>query len=116
MAFKTPDQIATTAVNAGVAKAGLTPGRMLGGSFLAGAYIAFAGLLGIVVTAGMPVATWGNMPTLIFGAGATAVSLLTRTGIDWTGHFARVAERSEDRWRRHPLRSARRPIAAGAGR
>jgi formate/nitrite transporter len=68
MAYKTPDQIATTAVNAGVAKANLSPGRMLGGSILAGAYIAFAGLLGIVVTAGMPVATWGNMPTLIFGA------------------------------------------------
>jgi len=68
MAYKTPDQIATTAVNTGVAKANLSPGRMLGGSVLAGAYIAFAGLLGIVVTAGMPVATWGNMPTLIFGA------------------------------------------------
>jgi formate/nitrite transporter len=68
MAYKTPDQIATTAVNAGVAKADLDPSRMLGGSFLAGAYIAFAGLLGIVVTAGMPAATWGNFPTLIFGA------------------------------------------------
>jgi formate/nitrite transporter len=68
MAFKTPDQIATTAVNAGVAKANLSPGRMLGGSILAGAYIAFAGLLGIVVTAGMPPTTWGNFPTLVFGA------------------------------------------------
>lgn len=68
MAFKTPDQIATTAVNAGVAKANLSPGRMVGGSILAGAYIAFAGLLGVVVTAGMPATTWGNMPTLIFGA------------------------------------------------
>ena len=68
MAYKTPDQIATTAVNAGVVKANLSPGRMLAGSVLAGAYIAFAGLLGIVVTAGMPVATWGNFPTLVFGA------------------------------------------------
>ena len=68
MAYKTPDQIATAAVNAGLAKANLSPGRMLGGSFLAGAYIAFAGLLGIAVTSGMPTATWGTLPTLIFGA------------------------------------------------
>ncbi|MEE6260081.1 formate/nitrite transporter family protein [Plantactinospora sonchi] len=68
MAFKTPDQVATTAVNAGVVKANLTPGRMLAGGILAGAYIAFAGLLGVVVTAGMPVQIWGNLSTLIFGA------------------------------------------------
>jgi formate/nitrite transporter len=68
MAFKTPDQIATTAVNAGVVKANLTPGRMLAGGILAGAYIAFAGLLSVVVTAGMKADTWGNLPTLFFGA------------------------------------------------
>ena len=68
MAFRTPDQIATTAVNAGVVKANLSPGRMLVGGILAGAYIAFGGLLGVVVTAGMPVNTWGNLPTLFFGA------------------------------------------------
>jgi formate/nitrite transporter len=67
MAYKTPDQMATTAVNAGVAKANLSPARMLAGSILAGAYIAFAGLLGIVTTAGLAPATWGNLPTLIFG-------------------------------------------------
>jgi formate/nitrite transporter len=67
MAFKTPDQIATAAVNAGVAKARLTPDRMLGGSILAGAYIAFAGLLGIAVTSGLKPDTWGTLPSLIFG-------------------------------------------------
>jgi formate/nitrite transporter len=67
MAFKTPDQIAVTAVNAGVTKANLSPARMLVGSILAGAYIAFAGLLGIVTTSGLAPATWGNLPTLIFG-------------------------------------------------
>lgn len=67
MAFKTPDQIATAAVNAGVAKANLTPARMLVGSILAGAYIAFAGLLGIAVTSGLAPATWGTLPSLIFG-------------------------------------------------
>jgi formate/nitrite transporter len=67
MAYKTPDQIATTAVNAGAAKANLSPARMFAGAILAGAYIAFAGLLGIVVTAGLAPANWGNLPTLIFG-------------------------------------------------
>ena len=67
MAFKTPDQIATAAVNAGVAKANLSPARMLVGSILAGAYIAFAGLLGIAVTSGLNAATWGTLPSLIFG-------------------------------------------------
>ncbi|MFB9237575.1 formate/nitrite transporter family protein [Plantactinospora siamensis] len=68
MAFKTPDQIATAAVNAGVVKANLTADRMFAGGILAGAYIAFAGLLAVVVTAGMPVAIWGNLTTLFFGA------------------------------------------------
>ncbi|MEV4755209.1 formate/nitrite transporter family protein [Micromonospora sp. NPDC049559] len=68
MAFRTPDQIATAAVNAGVVKANLSPGRMLAGGILGGAYIAFAGLLGVVVTAGMPVSSWGNLSTLFFGA------------------------------------------------
>lgn len=68
MAFKTPDQVALAAVDAGVAKANLSPGRMLGGSILAGSYIAFAGLLGVVVTAGLKPDAWGNLPTLVFGA------------------------------------------------
>jgi formate/nitrite transporter len=67
MAFKTPDQVATAAVNAGIAKASLTPDRMFGGSILAGAYIAFAGLLGIAVTSGLKADTWGTLPSLIFG-------------------------------------------------
>jgi formate/nitrite transporter len=67
MAFKTPDQIAAAAVNTGIAKANLTPSRMLAGGFLAGAYIAFAGLLGIATTSGLKVDTWGTLPTLIFG-------------------------------------------------
>ncbi|HEV7210249.1 MAG TPA: formate/nitrite transporter family protein [Blastococcus sp.] len=68
MGYKTPDQVAFAAVDAGVAKANLTPARMLSGGILAGAYIAFAGLLGIVVTAGLKPDAWGNLPTLIFGA------------------------------------------------
>jgi formate/nitrite transporter len=67
MAFRTPDQIVTTAVNAGIAKANLSPDRMFGGSILAGAYIAFAGLLGVAVTSGLSPETWGTLPSLIFG-------------------------------------------------
>src|SRR4051812_37766189 len=67
MAFKTPDQIATAAVNAGTAKAVLSPDRMLGGSILAGAYIGFAGLLGVAVTSGLKADLWGTLPSLIFG-------------------------------------------------
>jgi formate/nitrite transporter len=67
MAFKTPDQIATAAANAGIAKARLTPSRMLAGGILAGAYIGFAGLLGIAVTSGLKPDTWGTLPSLFFG-------------------------------------------------
>jgi formate/nitrite transporter len=81
MAFKTPDQIATAAVNAGVAKANLSPARMLVGAILAGAYIAFAGLLGIAVTSGMAPATWGTLPSLIFGlAFSTGLILVVIAG------------------------------------
>ena len=67
MSFKPPDQIATAAVNAGLAKARLSPDRMFAGSILAGAYIGFAGLLGIAVTSGLKVESWGTLPSLIFG-------------------------------------------------
>ncbi|GGL98175.1 formate/nitrite transporter family protein [Nakamurella endophytica] len=67
MGYKTPDQIAVAAVNGGIAKANLSPDRMLVGGVLAGAYIGFAGLVGIIGTSGLPTATWGTLPTLIFG-------------------------------------------------
>jgi formate/nitrite transporter len=90
MAFKTPDQIATAAVNAGVTKANLTPDRMLAGGILAGAYIAFAGLLSVVVTAGLKADTWGNLPTLIFGAVfATGLIMVVIAGSELvTGNMA----------------------------
>ena len=68
MAFKTPDQIATAAANAGIAKANLSPGpHVRRARILAGAYIGFAGLLGIAVTSGLSPDTWGTLPSLIFG-------------------------------------------------
>ncbi|WP_432571683.1 formate/nitrite transporter family protein [Kineococcus sp. SYSU DK005] len=68
MAYKTPDQIAAAAVVAGEKKAHLPVGKMLVGGFLAGAYIAFAGLLAVDVTAGLDPAIWGGVTTLLTGA------------------------------------------------
>ena len=44
---------------------------MLVGSFLAGAYIAFGGLVAITVSAGLDPKTWGTLPTLFMGAAFT---------------------------------------------
>jgi formate/nitrite transporter len=90
MSFKTPDQIATAAVNAGNAKAKLSPDRMLAGAILAGAYIAFAGLLGIAVTSGLKVEAWGTLPSLIFGvAFSTGLILVVIAGSELvTGNMA----------------------------
>ena len=104
MAFKTPDQIATAAVNAGVAKANLSPARMLVGSVLAGAYIAFAGLLGIAVTSGLAPATWGTLPALIFGlVFSTGLILVVLAGSELvTGNMMLL-----------PIALLRRPSLAG---
>jgi formate/nitrite transporter len=68
MSYKTPQQTAEAAVESGVTKGHLAPGKMLVGGFLAGAYIAFGSLLAIAVTSGLNTKTWGTLPTLIFGA------------------------------------------------
>lgn len=68
MAYKTPDQIALAAVASGTKKAHLPVSKMLVGGFLAGAYIAFAGLLAVDVTAGLDPRIWGGVTTLISGA------------------------------------------------
>lgn len=68
MAYKTPDQIAVAAVASGTKKAHLPIPKMLVGGFLAGAYIAFAGLLAVDVTAGLDPAIWGGVTTLLTGA------------------------------------------------
>jgi formate/nitrite transporter len=90
MAFKTPDQIAVAATNTGVTKANLTPVKMLVGAFLAGAYIAFAGLLGIATTSGLKADTWGTLPTLIFGlVFSTGLVLVVLAGSELvTGNMA----------------------------
>jgi formate transporter len=67
MVTKQPDEIAEAAVESGVAKAALRWDKVLVGSFLAGAYIAFGGLVAISVSSGLDPKTWGTLPTLFMG-------------------------------------------------
>src|SRR5215208_7249392 len=68
MSFKDPKEITQAGIKTGTAKAKLSWDKALVASFLAGAYIAFGGLLAITVTSGMPKETWGSLPTLFAGA------------------------------------------------
>jgi formate/nitrite transporter len=67
MPYKTPQQTAVAAVESGTAKAGLSWDKALVGGFLAGAYIAFGGLVAIAVSSGLDPKTWGTLPTLFSG-------------------------------------------------
>jgi formate/nitrite transporter len=68
MSFKSPAEIARTGVQTGTTKAALTWDKALVAGFLAGAYIAFAGLLAVVTSAGMNPDTWGGVQTLVTGS------------------------------------------------
>src|SRR3954462_7599896 len=67
MAFKTPPEIARAGVETGTTKARLSWDKALVAGFLAGAYIAFAGLLAFTVTAGMNPDIWGTLPQFFTG-------------------------------------------------
>jgi formate/nitrite transporter len=67
MAFKDPQAIAIAGVETGAKKALLPWDKALVAGFLAGAYIAFAGLLAITVSAGLDPKTWGGLSTLFTG-------------------------------------------------
>jgi formate/nitrite transporter len=75
MAFKTPQGITEAGIATGVTKAGLRWDKALVGGFLAGAYIAFAGLLAITVSSGLDPKIWGSLPTLVTG-GVFALGLI----------------------------------------
>lgn len=68
MAFKDPKAITEVATEKGTEKAGLSADKLLVAGFLAGAYIAFASLLAITVSAGLDPETWGGLITLFTGA------------------------------------------------
>lgn len=71
MAAKEPQEVARAAVTVGVKKAELRWDKTLVGSFLAGTYIAFGGLVAITVSAGLDPELWGSLPTLFTGAAFT---------------------------------------------
>ena len=68
MSFKDPKAITAASIEKGAEKARLSWDKILVASFLAGAYIAFGGLLAITVSSGMDPKIWGTFPTLITGA------------------------------------------------
>ena len=67
MAFKKPQEITQAGIETGVTKAKTPWDKALVAGFLAGAYIAFGGLLAVATTAGMPKETWGTLPTFFAG-------------------------------------------------
>ena len=71
MSAREPQEMAEVAVKTGVKKVGRTWDRVLLSSFLAGAYIAFGGLVAITVSFGLDPRTWGTLPTLFTGAAFT---------------------------------------------
>lgn len=92
MAYKTPAEVSRAAVASGVAKAALRTDKVLVSSFLAGAYIAFGGLVAISTTAGLKPEQWGTLPTLITGATfSLGLILVVIAGSDLlTGNMALV--------------------------
>src|SRR5215218_3766594 len=63
--------MAQVAADTGAKKAHRTWDRVLVSAFLAGAYIAFGGLVAITVSSGLDPETWGTLPTLFLGAAFT---------------------------------------------
>jgi formate/nitrite transporter len=68
MAFKDPKEITAASAETGATKAAMSPDKIIVAGFLAGAYIAFGGLLAITVSSGLDPKTWGTLPTLFTGA------------------------------------------------
>jgi formate/nitrite transporter len=68
VAFKDPKAIAQAGVEKGQQKARLSWDKALVAGFLAGAYIAFGGLLAVTVSAGLNPDVWGGLATFFTGA------------------------------------------------
>jgi formate/nitrite transporter len=68
VSMKDPKAITEAGTATGVKKARLAPNKALVAGFLAGAYIAFGGLLAITVSSGLDPERWGTLPTLFTGA------------------------------------------------
>jgi formate transporter len=70
-AAREPQEMAQVATEVGAKKVNRTWDRVLVSSFLAGAYIAFGGLVAIAVSSGLDPGTWGTLPTLFTGTAFT---------------------------------------------
>jgi formate/nitrite transporter len=68
VAFKDPKATTAAGLEVGVTKSGLSLDKMMVSGFLAGAYIAFGGLVAISVSSGLDPKLWGTLPTLFTGA------------------------------------------------
>jgi formate transporter len=68
VAAKKPPEITEAGIDQGAQKAKTSWDKALVASFLAGAYIAFGGLLAITVSSGLDEQIWGSLPTLFTGA------------------------------------------------
>ncbi|OMQ14170.1 formate transporter [Modestobacter sp. VKM Ac-2676] len=92
MTAREPKEIAQAAAQTGAKKTRRSWDKVLVSGFLAGAYIAFGGLVAIVVSSGLDPATWGTLPTLFTGATFTlGLVLVLIAGSDLaTGNMALV--------------------------
>jgi formate/nitrite transporter len=104
MTAREPAEMAQVAAETGAKKTHRTWDRVLVSSFLAGAYIAFGGLVAITVSSGLEPETWGTLPTLFMGAAFTlGLVLVLIAGSDLaTGNMMLV-----------PLSAMRGKIGAG---
>lgn len=68
MAYKTPPEITAAAAATGTSKIEVPVDKLLVSGMLAGAYIAFGGLVAVIATAGLNPATFGGLIPLITGA------------------------------------------------
>lgn len=75
MSYKTPPEIAAAGIETGEKKARLSWDKALVAGFLAGAYIAFAGMLAVVASAGLRPEVWGGVATVVTG-GVFALGLI----------------------------------------
>ena len=71
MSAREPQEMAEVATDMGAKKVRRSWDRVLVSAFLAGAYIAFGGLVAITVSSGLDPARWGTLPTLFTGAAFT---------------------------------------------
>jgi formate transporter len=67
MSYKPPKEIARTGIETGATKAALSWDKAIIAGFLAGAYIAFAGLLAFTTTAGLRPEIWGTLSSFFSG-------------------------------------------------